>query len=218
MEEQPPEGNAAALAALATALVAASGGAPGGTAGRGVAGVASALLALMPAALVRNGASDDVARQIARLISRDVPVIEGSTGIMRRARIEQLLFRAAYGGAASRRVLARIVGTDRREESIREAFGGALETERGYFEKHVSVNSKRETGARRVVDAMELYGEVLSWNTTIRPTNRPNHRGAHERNWLPLAGPPVETGAYPGVLDFCLCFPGPPRPGAPMLR
>jgi hypothetical protein len=152
-----------------------------------------------------------VALAVAKIAIVDVPEV-GSRGFMRQVEEDNLIYRAAYVRAASTRL------SEATSDVSEEGDGVALSTERYYFALHQGQESRRAEGGQAVADAMEFYGPVVGWYATIRPTNRPNHRQAHEQNFRPLFGPPVLTLAYPGVLPHCLCEVGPPLEGAPEIR
>ena len=168
--------------------------------------------ALVVAVLVQVGIPEPVAVRVAGVVSVEIPTVEGTSGILRTARIEQVVYRALFAYYSGRRLeLLTEAASDP------AALDKQLEKERRYYEAHLAMNQKRERGAVETLEAMERWGEVLSWNAVIRPSNRLNHREAHRQNWRPAAGPPVLTGAYPGTLPFCLCYSGAPVAGARML-
>jgi hypothetical protein len=200
-EQQRQPAEEAALVAAAVALIAATGLAQTPAIER----VSEAVIGLMPAGAVRGM---QVARLVARLSIEEIPIVD-SVGFARAAQLDRLMWRVAYMRASAARLLAGL------------AKGVAIETliasETRFFELHLRMNARRLFGARDVLEAMDKWGEVLSWRITVRPTNRPYHRTADRHNWRPLLGPPIDTLAYPGVLDNCLCFSGPPIAGAPFL-
>lgn len=168
------------------------------------AGSVAALAAEIAAVLVVPMA---VALAVAEIAIVEVPGVSGS-GFIRRVGEENLIYRAAYISAAVRRLRgAGDVGNQT-----------ALALEYHYFKLHQAQEIRRQVGGGQVAEALERYGTTLGWYATIRPTNRPNHRAAHEKNWYPLLGPPVLTQAYPGVLPHCLCEVGPPIDGATAIR
>lgn len=200
-QRQQQQGQAQ-LVAIATALAA------GGTSEE----LASAIVAALPiAADAAGGAAvaERVALEVARIAIVDVPEVADS-GFLRRVSEEQLIYRAAYIRAAVSRLASVLIRDPGR-------LGDALATEERYFQLHRQQELRRRAGGGLVAEAIERYGDLLGWYTTIRPTNRPNHRAAHRHNWRPLLGPPVLTGAYPGVLPNCLCEVGPPIAGAQII-
>jgi hypothetical protein len=152
----------------------------------------------------------EVALKVAKIAIVDVPEVS-SRGFRGLLEEENLIYRAAYVRTAAQRLGVASLDQDGR-------FGASEALERHYFELHQAQELRREAGGEQVAEAMDLYGSVVGWYATIRPTNRPNHRQAHAQNFRPLFGPPVLTLAYPGVLPHCLCEVGPPLEGAPEIR
>jgi hypothetical protein len=129
------------------------------------------------------------ASRVAEIAIVAVPEVSGS-GFLRRVQEENLIYRAAYIRTATTRLSGDVQGGTL----------STLDAERHYFQLHQAQEIRRAAGGSLVAEAMDQYGQVLGWYATIRPTNRPNHREAHEKNFRPLLGPPVLTGAYPAVL------------------
>lgn len=211
-DQQQQETSRKALDELALAIALQAGASEAAA----VAAITAALVPVLPAGLTGGGVGGDIAREIARIIWADIPHVEGVEGVLRGVRLEQVYYRAAYGQAAARRLAQALSATAGRTGG-REAFAKALDAERRYFADHLAFNARRDTVGRLTANMMELYGEELSWNAVIRPTSRPHHKAAHEHNWRPANGAPVQTGGRPGELAHCICYPGPPKPGAPLL-
>lgn len=198
-QEQEPV-STETLTAAAVALV----GATGQSETAAIASLAPAILAFIPGA--QRG--EQVARTVARISVEEIPIID-SVGFARAAQIDRLMWRVAYMRSSAERMVAGL--------SAGVPIETLIASETRFFELHLRMNARRLLGARDVLVAMERWGEVLSWNITARPTNRPYHRVADRHNWRPLLGPPIQTLAFPGVLADCLCHSGPPVAGAPFL-
>jgi hypothetical protein len=145
---------------------------------------------------------------VAEIAIVDVPEVR-SRGFMRQVEEDNLIYRAAYIRTAAGRLAGAQAATQLEEAAVLEAH---------YFNLHNAQELRRAVGGQQVAEAIELYGDTLGWYAQIRPTSRPNHRLAHEQNFQPWLGPPVLTGAYPGVLLHCLCEVGPPISGAQEIR
>lgn len=183
--------------------------------------LADALTTVLPLAAFLG--SSALARMVAEAASEiglvDVPeVSDAPQEILRQTAFSQLSFRAAYIRASVVRLANKVREARRTGVALREALGAWQLSESSYFGLHQEAGLRRQVGAQQVVDAMDQYGEVVGWHAEIRPTSRPNHRAAHRHNWRPALGPPLQTGAYPGVLRLCLCSISAPIPGAPEIR
>lgn len=195
------------LALIAAAILAAPTPAPAGA-----PTLAAALVGILPIAAFAGGAAiaDRIALEVARRVLENLPDNGNiASPYMQLVTEEQLIWRAAYARAASRR-LARAYIEGRLDEAV------ALEDT--YFAAHNRRNERRGEKALLVDEAMRAYGEIVSWHAHVRPTSRPHHRAAHRLNWQPLLGAPLQTGGIPGELLHCLCEVGPPIRGARLLR
>lgn len=201
------------LAAIAEALAA----------GVGAAALADVLMGVLPlAAFVGSSQlAGVVAGEVASFAAEagEIPDLRGDREpgeLLAVFGLQNLLMRAAYLRAAASRLGHAIREAPR--EGVSQAVEAWRDKERQYLALHLQAQARRTEGGALVFDAIQTYGEVIGWYATLRPTNRPHHRAAHRHNWRPLLGPPLQTGAYPRVLPFCLCYPGPPIPGAPEIR
>lgn len=158
------------------------------------------------------GAPDaSVSRAVARLVAGDLPSLPGRTGVLRRAYVDNLLYRAYYALTALRRV----TGALGEGEELRDA----LSKEAAYFEAHKAASKQRERGARLNDAAAERFGPLLSWvHLGTAKTHRPSHLSAHGKNYLVDRPPESTDGALPAMAPHCDCIAGPPIPGAELLR
>lgn len=178
--------------------------------------LAPSLVGILPLAAFLGGGAAGVAGAnrialiVATVVLADLSDIESAPSpYMRRVFEDQLIWRAAYVRAASRR--------------LAEAYlGGRLEQQQAledsYFKGHLRRTERRLQKATEVEQAMARFGLVVGWYALVRPTSRPHHRAAHRHNWQPMFGVPLQTGGLPGELEHCLCEVGPPIEGAPILR
>lgn len=195
------------------------------------------LLSVLPPALLRlPDLAGDVVEEAARLIAADADTLQigenlgargaGVSGIIRAAKLDNVLYRALYGMAAARRIGASVL--DSAGGNADADTGGDLQLlreaatrERSYFEAHRDVSKRRVSAAKTVQGLVELHGPLLSWNwgETRKPREpRPTHLAADGANWRPLNGAPLSTGSLPGVEKNCSCAAGPPKRGARILR
>ncbi len=181
------------------------------------AAVAEAMVGALPLAAATGSV------ELARLVAREVAELgidavfsrpDVGPALAEQAALQSALYRAAYLRAAAGRLVAALQSSP----STEDALAAWRAQEERYFALHLEAQARRFAGYAEVSELMDRHGPVLGWYATIRPTNRPHHRAAHRHNWRPLSGPPVQTGAYPGVLPFCLCEAGPPIPGAREIR
>lgn len=196
---QQPEGNADAVAAAAIAALIL---APQPLT---VPVMATALLPVMPGwILALPELAADVAEGAAALTLADPPsLLPGAGELELRASLENLLLRGFYAIAAVRR-LAQAV-RDPSGTPARERLSKALTAERRHLTAHIDARAKNLEGARKTDRARELYGDVLSWNhgETRTPSDpRLDHVSADGKNFDVTRGPPVSTGAWPGVLPL----------------
>lgn len=195
---QQPEGNADAVAAAAIAALIL---APQPLT---VPVMATALLPVMPGwILALPELAADVAEGAAALTLADPPsLLPGAGELELRASLENLLLRGFYAIAAVRRLSAAVRGPS---GTPRERLSRALTAERRHLAAHMEARAKNLEGARSMDRARELYGNVLSWNhgETRTPSDpRLDHVGADGKNFDVTRGPPVSTGAWPGVLPL----------------
>lgn len=127
------------------------------------------------------------------------------------ARIRNLSRRALYALEASQRVAKAVIGG----KSVQDALG----SERANFEAH----KKRSKDSLKVAGKLDAYvaahGRMASWiHGPKTATDRPHHVAAHGRTFDILAGPPKQTGSYPGEENGCRCEFGRVIEGAKTLR
>lgn len=204
--------------------------------------IAPLLIPVLPPALLRlPDIAGDVAEEAARLVATDAETLQigedggadGVSGIIRAAKIDNVLYRALYGVAAARRIggtVLEVQGGDLQEpgvesnppaKSLQVALQLASRRESRYFECHKDVSKRRISAAKTVEGLVELHGPLLSWNwgeTRTPREPRPTHLAADGANWRPLNGTPLSTGSLPGVERGCSCAAGPPKRGARTLR
>lgn len=127
------------------------------------------------------------------------------------ARLRNLARRTVYALEASQRVAKAVIGG----KAVKDALG----SERAHFEAH----KKRSKESLKVASRLDVYvaqhGRMASWiHGPKTPTDRPHHVAAHGLNFDVLAGPPKQTGSYPGEENGCHCEFGRVIAGARMLR
>lgn len=172
----------------------------------------AALLLLLPG-FSQTSEDASVANAVARLVVDDakpLPKLTETNTALRRAHIDNLVYRAHYAINATKRVAASVVeGEDLR---------GALRGEGRFLHQHLEANRVRAAGAKLNDAAAERWGPVLGWNHTGKAhTHRPNHVAADGANYR-VDSPPVSTdGMLPGMALHCDCIAGPPHPGGRML-
>jgi len=221
-EPRAQQGGASTEEIAAALLAAGSAVGAGGVPGPLAAQLARLLLPLLPAALLRlpGGAlAADVALAAARIGAEASPGVGATNAILRAAELENVVYRALYLKAAAGRLARAVLGAE--EGGRNEALRAAVAAERRHFASHLEASARRLAGARSVEALVELHGPVLGWyhgETRTPREPRPHHLAAHGGNFRPEAGPPVQTGAFPGVLPLCSCAAGPPHPGGPMIR
>ncbi len=94
----------------------------------------------------------------------------------------------------------------------------AVEDERRHFALHLATSEKRREGRLINAAAASTYGPLLSWHHgPVTARSRPHHVKADGANYR-IDSIPEETGAFPGVLPHCKCYPGPPIPGARVME
>lgn len=136
------------------------------------------------------------------LLAQSKPMDYGTASgvaIAQSARTE-VLFRAAYVLAASRRVLSALkTGSTHR---------AAMEPEKRYFEQHLGAMRKRMDSAALADRRARLYGAKLGWHATLDSRTSPECKEAHGRNFNIGERPAI---GYPGAVHpHCRCKPGRP--------
>ncbi|MDP9437677.1 MAG: hypothetical protein M3P49_02875, partial [Actinomycetota bacterium] len=167
--------------------------------------MAAELLPVLPAWLLAlPELAADVAEGAAALALASPPSLKPGAGELElRASLENVLVRGFYVVAAARRLSEAVRGTS--DAPVRERLSKAVRTERGHLSAHIKARAKNLEGARKTDRARELYGDVLSWNhgETRTPADpRLDHLSADGKNFDVRRGPPVSTGAWPGVLPL----------------
>lgn len=116
---------------------------------------------------------------------------------------------ALFGLNAARRVARDVL----KGKSVSES----LAKERKNYDLHKEAQRQRRAVDSMISGAIEVYGPILSWHAVERETSRPSHLRANGKNW-DARRTPTQTGGRPGELPNCLCYVGPPIPGARLLR
>lgn len=116
---------------------------------------------------------------------------------------------ALFGLNAARRVGRDVL----KGKSVSEA----LAKERKNYALHKEAQRQRRAVDTMISGAIAVYGPILSWHAIKRETSRPSHLRADGKNW-DARRTPTQTGGRPGELPNCLCYVGPPIPGARLLR
>lgn len=169
----------------------------------------AALLLLLPG-FPQSAENGSVANAVARLVVDDakpLPNLTETNTALRRAHIDNLVYRAHYAINATKRVAASVVDGDLR---------GALQSEGRFLHQHLEANRRRVAGAKMVDAAVELHGPLLGWKHGHPSEPRPSHAAADGANF-DATTIPVSTEALPGVLPGCTCTVTAPVPGARML-
>lgn len=169
------------------------------------------LMPLLPAGLSVNPQQRVRVTQIVAelLLSMGALRFSYDNDIERDAALMVLAYRAAYARAALMRIARAAVDNP---ESLQQA----AERERPYLQAHEDASRWRLAGARAVGALVELHGPMLGWyhgKTRTPEEPRPTHLASNGKNFDARRGPPVFTGAYPGVLPWCSCIAGPPHRG-----
>lgn len=190
-----------------------------------VSRIAPLLFPVLPPVLLRlPDLAGDVVEEAAQLMVAGVEEMEVSgEGIIRAAKLDNVLYRALYGMAAARRIGGAVLGaiSTTGARDFTAALQQAAAREPRYFATHKDVSKRRISSAKATQGLMELHGEILSWNwgATRTPREpRPTHLAADGANWRPANGAPLSTGSLPSVEKNCSCAAGPPKRGARILR
>lgn len=127
------------------------------------------------------------------------------------ARLANIARRALYALEAARRVSGAVLGS----KAVKDAVG----SERAFFEAHKRRSEESLKVAARLDAYVAQHGQIASWrHGPLTPTDRPHHVAADNHNFDILAGPPAQTGSFPGEEPDCKCEFGRPIEGARMLK
>lgn len=125
-----------------------------------------------------------------------------------RARFQNLLLRAHYALAATRRI-----AKDLRQG---KRLGEAVLAEEKNFTAHREANATRLSGAQFAAAAQAHFGDRVTWIHSGKEDFRPAHKRADGKQFN-ISSPPASTNGLPGTLPNCGCTFGPPIEGAPDL-
>ena len=126
-----------------------------------------------------------------------------------------LLRRAQFAVASSRRLAADLAAARSRNTSLSQALLDGISRERRYYGQHMQAIWNRMAAAARVDAAADAYGLLLGWYTVLDSHTSAECKAANGKNFYadhrPLIG-------YPGAVHpHCRCFPGMPHTGARLL-
>jgi hypothetical protein len=201
-QKPPPPTQAQLIAAIIPALASAV----------TVAGVFALLSALMLAAGIGYAA---LKATIALVLSMPLPVMEGTGPATRFAVRTNSLRRAQFMLSASQRVQAAVAHANAHGLPVFPAIQAAITAEQRFYGLHVEASQQRVTATSAVDGMAETYGNLLSWNAVLDPRCTPECRAADGKSFYADRPPAI---GYPGTTHpNCRCYPGPPRPGAPIL-
>lgn len=171
-----------------------------------------ALRAPFKAAGISGAALSGVASLIA---SWPHEVMEGTGPAQRWAVKANLLRRAQFFLAAAKRTQQAIVAARSQDEPVIAAIRDALTTEKRYLAAHVAASQQRISAASAIDGMAAIHGNLLGWNAVIDSRCTPECKAADGKSFY--ADRPPKIG-FPGTTHpHCRCFPGPARPGAPIL-
>lgn len=123
--------------------------------------------------------------------------------------------RAQFVLSAGKRLAGDVRQARAQGKPVARALLDGLARERRYYAQHVAAMWQRATAAGKVDMEAAVHGDLLSWNTVLDGKTSAECRAADGKNFHASAMPVI---GYPGsVHPHCRCFPGPPRPGAPLL-
>lgn len=127
------------------------------------------------------------------------------------ARLRNLSRRALYALEAAKRVSDNVL----KGRSVKDAIG----SEKVYFQAHKTRSKEALKVATRLDAYVKEHGRIASWrHGPLTPTDRAHHVKADGLNFDVLAGPPKETGSYPGEEPNCNCEFGRAIEGAKLLK
>lgn len=128
---------------------------------------------------------------------------------------QNLLRRAQFVVAASRRITADIRQARSSDAMLSQVLSDSITRERRYYGQHLQAIWNRATAAAQADMAALSYGNVLGWNTVRDSRTSAECRAADGANFSVQAMPLI---GWPGAVHpHCRCYPGPPHPGARML-
>ena len=200
-QQQQPSQQQLAVAAASALVVAGTVAEAAAILGPVIAGTAVSMAALKAALEVvmshppdREGFYGPATARIARL------------NLMRRA---QFLVTSMRRFAADQR---RITSGAADPQSLLET----MARERRYYGQHMMASWARMRAAAQVDTASMDYGRLLGWYTVLDRKTSPECIAANRHNFYADQMPAI---GYPGAVHLsCRCMPGPPVPGAPLVR
>jgi hypothetical protein len=168
--------------------------------------ITAALRAPFKAAGISGAALSAVASLVA---SWPHEVLEGTGPATRWAIRANLVRRAQFLVAASRRVQAAIVSARSQGEPVMAAIRDALMAEQKYMRQHVAASTQRIQAGSAVDGMAATYGNLLGWRAHLDERTSPGCRKADGSNFL-ATSPPVIEGrpSLPGAVHpSCRCRP-----------
>lgn len=123
--------------------------------------------------------------------------------------------RAQYVIAAAKRVMGAVRDARAKGTPVTAAVRAQLERERRFYGMHQAAMWNRARAAGQTDMAAAEHGDLLGWNTVIDDRTSAECRAADGKNYRASRMPDI---GFPGSAHpACRCFPGPARPGAPLL-
>lgn len=182
----------------------------------GVAGGISVALASLKARFALTSAAVQALGAVLALVTEHPSPLTGVIGpASEQVSRMNAARRAQYVIAASKRVLAAAREARAKGEPVVAAVRAQLNRERKFYEMHQAAMWNRARAAGQVDLEAAAHGRLLSWNTVLDERTSAECRAADRKNFYADRMPDI--GWPGGVHPFCRCFPGPPRPGAPLL-
>jgi F like protein len=128
---------------------------------------------------------------------------------------QNLLRRAQFVVSAGKRLAGDIRQARAQGKPVRTALADGLARERRYYSLHLAAMWNRAAAAGKTDMAALEHGDLLSWNAVLDGKTSAECRAADGKNYHASVMPAI---GYPGsVHPHCRCYPGPARPGAPLL-
>jgi hypothetical protein len=184
-------------------------------------GTAQALTGALKAPFKAAGISGAALSAIAALaVSAPQDAVKGTGPASRWALRNNLLRRAQFVLAASRRVQQAVKAARSQNEPAMTAIRDALATEKQYLGQHIAASEGRVDAASSVDSAAAKHGKLLGWQATKDKRCTPGCAAASGSNFK-ADRPPIVEGhpAFPGMVHgaTCRCIPVAPFKGAKVL-
>lgn len=126
-----------------------------------------------------------------------------------------LMRRAQFAVAASKRITADLKQARSKGTTLRAALAAGIARERRYFGQHLDAIQQRIQAAAVVDGKAAEYGDLLGWYTVRDSHTSAECLAANGKNFYASAMPLI---GYPGgVHPHCRCYPGAPHTGAAIL-